>query len=67
MSADRTFAANVSWRFMATTGVSGQWGSRSSSPCQLHPWEIVWTKDTAALQYDIYVNDDQSECIVHER
>jgi len=29
--------------------------------------EIVRTKDTGTLQYDIYVNDDQSECIVHER
>ena len=29
--------------------------------------EIVRTKDTGTLQYDIYLNDDQSECIVHER
>ena len=29
--------------------------------------EIVRTKDTGTLQYAIYVNDDQSECIVHER
>jgi quinol monooxygenase YgiN len=29
--------------------------------------EIVRTKDTGTLQYDIYFNDDQSECIVHER
>ena len=29
--------------------------------------EIVRTKDTGTLQYDIYVNDDQSECIVLER
>jgi quinol monooxygenase YgiN len=29
--------------------------------------EIVWSKDTGTLQYDIYFNDDQSECIVHER
>jgi hypothetical protein len=29
--------------------------------------EIVWTKDTGTLQYDIYFNDDQSECIVLER
>jgi hypothetical protein len=28
--------------------------------------EIVRTKDTGTLQYDIYFNDDQSECIVHE-
>ena len=27
----------------------------------------VRTKDTGTLQYDIYFNDDQSECIVHER
>jgi quinol monooxygenase YgiN len=29
--------------------------------------EIVRTKDTGTLQYDIYFNGDQSECIVHER
>ena len=29
--------------------------------------EVVRTKDTGTLQYDIYFNDDQSECIVHER
>lgn len=29
--------------------------------------EIVRTKDTGTLQYDIYFNDDESECIVHER
>jgi quinol monooxygenase YgiN len=29
--------------------------------------EIVRAKDTGTLQYDIYVNDDQSECIVLER
>jgi quinol monooxygenase YgiN len=29
--------------------------------------EIVRTMDTGTLQYDIYFNDDQSECIVHER
>ena len=29
--------------------------------------EIVRTKDTGTLEYDIYFNDDQSECIVHER
>jgi quinol monooxygenase YgiN len=29
--------------------------------------EIVRTKDTGLLQYDIYFNDDQSECIVLER
>jgi len=29
--------------------------------------EIVRTKDTGTLQYDIYFNDDQSECLVHER
>src|SRR6267378_2362768 len=28
--------------------------------------EIVRTKDTDTLQYDIYLSDDQSECIVHE-
>ena len=29
--------------------------------------EIVQTKDTGTLQYDVYFNDDQSECIVIER
>ena len=29
--------------------------------------EIVRTKDTGTLQYDIYFNDDQSECLVLER
>jgi len=29
--------------------------------------EIVRTKDTGTLQHDVYFNDDQSECIVHER
>ena len=29
--------------------------------------EIVRTQDTGTLQYDIYFNDDQSECIVLER
>jgi quinol monooxygenase YgiN len=36
---------------------------RFSAQCM----EIVRTKDTGTLQYDIYFNDDQSECIVHER
>jgi len=29
--------------------------------------EIVRTKDTGTLQYDVYFDDDQSECIVLER
>jgi quinol monooxygenase YgiN len=29
--------------------------------------EIVRTKDTGTLQYDLYFNEDQSECIVLER
>jgi quinol monooxygenase YgiN len=29
--------------------------------------EIVRTKDTGTLQYEIYLNDDQSECVVLER
>ena len=36
---------------------------RLSAPCM----QIVRTKDTGTLQYDIYFNDDQSECIVLER
>ena len=29
--------------------------------------EIVRAKDTGTLQYDMYFNDDQSECVVLER
>ncbi|HEV2414793.1 MAG TPA: antibiotic biosynthesis monooxygenase [Candidatus Dormibacteraeota bacterium] len=29
--------------------------------------DIVQSKDTGTLQYEIYFNDDQSECIVLER
>jgi quinol monooxygenase YgiN len=29
--------------------------------------DIARTKDTGTLQYEIYFNDDQSECIVLER
>jgi Antibiotic biosynthesis monooxygenase len=29
--------------------------------------EVARTKDTGTLQYEIYFNDDQSECIVLER
>ena len=36
---------------------------RLSAQCM----EIVRDKDTGTLQFDIYFNDDQSECIVHER
>jgi quinol monooxygenase YgiN len=36
---------------------------RLSAQCM----EIVRAKDTGTLQYDIYFNDDQSECIVLER
>jgi quinol monooxygenase YgiN len=36
---------------------------RLSTQCM----EVVRTKDTGTLQYDIYFNDDQSECIVLER
>jgi quinol monooxygenase YgiN len=36
---------------------------RLSAQCM----EIVRTQDTGTLQYDIYFNEDQSECIVCER
>ena len=36
---------------------------RLSAQCM----EIVRTKDTGTLQYEIYFNDDQSECVVLER
>jgi len=29
--------------------------------------EIVRTKDSGTLQYEVYLNDDQSECMVLER
>jgi quinol monooxygenase YgiN len=29
--------------------------------------EIVRTEDTGTLQYEVYLNDDQTECIVLER
>ena len=29
--------------------------------------EIVRTKDTGTLRYDVYFNDDESECVVLER
>ena len=29
--------------------------------------EVVRKKDTGTLQYEIYLNDDQSECVVLER
>ena len=29
--------------------------------------DIVRAKDTGTLQYEIYFNEDQSECVVHER
>jgi quinol monooxygenase YgiN len=29
--------------------------------------EIVRTKDPGTLQYDVYLNDDESECVVIER
>jgi epsilon-lactone hydrolase len=29
--------------------------------------DIVRAKDTGTLQYEIYINDDQSECVVYER
>jgi quinol monooxygenase YgiN len=29
--------------------------------------EIVRAKDTGTLQYEVYLNDDQSECVVLER
>jgi quinol monooxygenase YgiN len=32
-----------------------------------HAMEIVRTKDTGTLQYEVYFNDDQSECVVLER
>ena len=36
---------------------------RLSAQCM----EIVRAEDTGTLQYDIYLNDDQCEAIVHER
>jgi quinol monooxygenase YgiN len=36
---------------------------RLSAQCM----EIVRTKDSGTLQYDIYFNDDETECVVLER
>jgi quinol monooxygenase YgiN len=36
---------------------------RLSAKCM----QIVRTKNTRTLRYEIYVNDDQSECIILER
>jgi quinol monooxygenase YgiN len=49
-------------RFMFREGKLDEF-KRLAAQCM----EIVRTKDTGTLQYDIYFNDDQSECIVHER
>ena len=49
-------------RFKFHEGKLGEF-KRLSAQCM----EIVRTKDTGTLQYDIYFNDDESECIVLER
>jgi hypothetical protein len=41
--------------------------SRSSSACPRKPWRLCGPKDTGTLRYEIYFNDDQSECVVYER
>ena len=41
--------------------------SRSSSAWPRECIEIVRTQDTGTLQYEIYFNADESECIVLER
>jgi hypothetical protein len=41
--------------------------SRSSSACPLNAWRSCGPRTPETLQYDIYFNDDQSECIVLER
>jgi hypothetical protein len=55
-------------RFRVSLGSrSTRASSRSSKRLFTQCMEIVRTKDTGTLQYDIYFNDDQSECIVLER
>jgi quinol monooxygenase YgiN len=49
-------------RFTLDEGKLEDFG-RLSARCM----EIVRAKDTGTLQYDIYVDDDRSECIVIER
>jgi quinol monooxygenase YgiN len=49
-------------RFMFHEGKLEEF-KRLSAQCT----EIVRAKDTGTLQYDIYFNDDESECIVLER
>ena len=29
--------------------------------------DIVRAKDSGTLQFEIYLNDDESECVIHER
>jgi len=41
--------------------------SRSSSACPLRPWRSCGPRTQARCKYDIYFNDDQSECVVLER
>jgi hypothetical protein len=41
--------------------------SRSSSAWPLNAWRSCGLRTPARCKYDIYFNDDQSECIVHER
>jgi quinol monooxygenase YgiN len=49
-------------RFRFHEGKLGEF-KRLSAQCM----EIVRTRDTGTLQYEIYFNDDQSECVVLER
>jgi quinol monooxygenase YgiN len=49
-------------RFKSGDGKPGKF-KRLSAQCM----EIVRTKGTGTLQYEIYFNDDQSECIALER
>ena len=54
--------------FKASLGSSSmRASSRSSSACPLNAYRSCGPKDTGTLQYEMYFNDDQSECIVLER
>ena len=41
--------------------------SRSSSGLSAQVMDIVRAKDSGTLRYEVFFNDDQSECVVYER
>jgi quinol monooxygenase YgiN len=39
----------------------------NGSACRRRPMEIVRTRDSGTLQYEIFFNEDESEAVVFER